>query len=79
MRPKLRLRGAGRRAVIIGEIEMGDAEIEGVQNEIARGRLRIDVAEILPEPERDARQQHAASAAAPIHHFVVAGAMRDRA
>jgi hypothetical protein len=65
--------GAGRRPVVVGEIEVGDAEIESAQDDVAADGLRRDVAEVLPEAERDAGQHDSAPAAAAINHSFVAG------
>ena len=47
---------ARRRAVIVGEIEMGDAVVEGVAQDLERRRIVAIAAEILPQAERDHRQ-----------------------
>src|SRR5579863_694279 len=73
---EIRFRRAGRRSVIVGQVEMGDAEIEGAQDQVAAGRLRIDVPEILPQPKRQAGQLQAALAAMLIFHFLVTGRIR---
>ena len=64
---------AGRRAVIVGEIEMGDAEIEGraAHRRACVSKRRV-AAEIVPEPERDRRQLQAAPPAAAVGHGIVA-------
>ncbi|MNZ68634.1 hypothetical protein D3C78_869040 [compost metagenome] len=59
---------AGRRAVIIGEIEMGDAEIEGAAADGLFRLVRCVVAEIVPEAERNRRQFQAGLAAMIIFH-----------
>ena len=71
-----RLGGAGRRAVIVGEIEMRDAEVEGRAADLARGRRRLVLAEIVPEPERDRRQHQAAAAAPVVEHRRHSGSRR---
>jgi hypothetical protein len=50
------LGAARRRAVIVGEIEMGDAVIERRRHDAALGVVRRVMAEIVPQPQRDRRQ-----------------------
>jgi hypothetical protein len=45
---KLGFGGAGRRTVIIGEVEVGDAQIEGSAHDGAAVFKGIDAAEIVP-------------------------------
>lgn len=59
-------RGTGRWAVVVGEIKMGDAEIEGAADDGATRGENIDVAEIVPEPEGDERKFDATAAAAAV-------------
>ena len=49
--PEVFLRRAGRRAIVIGEIEVGDADVEGAPNDGALRLEDVDAAEVLPEPE----------------------------
>src|SRR5262249_31450420 len=44
---------ARRGAVVVGEIEMRDAVVEGVAQDLERARIVARAAEILPEAERD--------------------------
>ena len=46
------LGGAVGRAVVVGEVEVGDAEVEGSPHDGALGLERSVVAEILPKAER---------------------------
>ena len=81
MRPKFVLRGAGRRAVVVAEVEMGHAAIECSQHDGALGVERTVVAEVLPQAERDRRQEETTRADPPIGHRVVAirrGTVRRR-
>ncbi len=49
--------GAARRwAIVVREIEMGDASIEGAPEDGAGFVLVIGVAEVMPASERDLRQ-----------------------
>ncbi len=55
--PEVLLRRAVRRPVVVGEIEVGDAEVEGAADDRAADLERsIVVSEVVPEPERDRRQ-----------------------
>jgi hypothetical protein len=63
---------AGRRAVVIGEVEVRDAEVERAAQDRALVVERVVVAEVVPEPQRDGREQEAAAAGAPVGHRVVA-------
>ena len=60
------------RAVVVGQVEVGDAEIERPPADRLLGRERPVVAEVVPQPERDGRQQQPAGAAPAIRHRVVA-------
>ncbi len=62
----------GRRAVIVGEIEMGDAQIERRVAQFALEVVRRVVAEIVPQAERKRRQLEAGPAGAPVAHLAVA-------
>ncbi len=68
---KIFLCGAWRRAVVVGEVEVGDAEVESP----AQHRLSIlegvDAAEIVPEAERNGGEKQSAAATAAVLHGVV--------
>src|ERR1700733_7346216 len=70
--PEIDLGTAVRRAVVVGQVEVGDAEIERTADHRPAIRERPVVAEVLPESERDRRQLEAAAPAAPVGHPVVA-------
>jgi len=65
--------GAGGRAVVVGEVEVGDAEVEGTEDEGAGVFLEVDVAEVVPEAEGEAREEEAAFTATAVFHVCVAG------
>ncbi len=67
-----RLGAAGRRAVIVGEVEMGDAEIEGRAAHVDLAVMRRIAAEIVPEAERNGRQLQAGTARAVVLHLRIA-------
>ena len=56
IRPKLISARAVRRPVVVGQVEVRDAEVERPAQDRAAGRQRPVVAEVLPQPERDRRQ-----------------------
>ena len=68
------LGGAVGRPVVVREVVVDDAEIEGASNDRAAVLPRPVVPEVVPEPERHGRQlQPAAAAAAVLHAFVPVG------
>ena len=48
---KIFFSGAGGWAVVVGEIKVGDAQIEGAAHNGASGLVDINPAEIMPEPQ----------------------------
>ncbi len=66
-----------RRAVVVGEIEMSDAEIERGAQDLALALERRVVAEVVPEPQRQGRQLQAAAADRAIRELVISVAGRD--
>src|SRR5690606_36726343 len=63
---------AVRRAVVVREVEMRDAQVERAAQHGALGVERVDVTEVVPEPERDRGQVEAAAPRASVGHRVVA-------
>ena len=61
--PEVRLGRAVRRAVVVGQVEVGDAEVEGAADDRALRLERPVVAEVVPQPERDRGQLQPAPAA----------------
>jgi hypothetical protein len=55
---------AGRRPVIIGQIEVRDAEIKGLMEQSATVGERMGVAKILPKTKGDSGQKESAVPAA---------------
>ena len=51
--PEIRLGCSVGRTVVVGQVEMGDAEIEGSAADLALGAPRSIIAEVVPQPERD--------------------------
>ena len=70
--PERLLRGAVGRAVVVGEVEVRDAEVERAAHDRAARLERPVGAEVLPQAERDRRQQQPAAARAVVRHAVVA-------
>ena len=64
--------GAGRGAVIIGEIEMGDARIKGVTEDFHGRGVVAGATEILPQAQADHRQLQARAARVAVLHGVIA-------
>ena len=63
------LLGAARlRTVVVGQVEVGDAVVEGGEAELLHGLIAARVTKIVPEPQRDGGQQQAALAAAVVRH-----------
>src|SRR5262249_17203924 len=65
------LRGAVRRPVVVGEVEVGDAEIEGAAEDRPARLERPVAAEVVPEAERDRGEKQAAPARPAGPHLVV--------
>ena len=65
--------GTVGRAVIVGEVEVGDAEREGAAEHGAGVIEAVDATEVVPEAEGNGGQEETARAAAAIGHGVVAG------
>ena len=64
-----RLFGAARgRSVVVGQVEVGDAVVEGVATEPTAVVEAHCGAKVRPQPETDAGQHHATAAAAGIGH-----------
>ena len=64
---------AGRRPVVVGEVEVGHAEVEGLAQDGAPRLERRRIAEIVPQAKRDRRQFETAAAEAVVGHRVVTG------
>jgi hypothetical protein len=66
------LGGAVGRAVVVGQVEVGDPQVERAPDDRL---LAIDLAivsEVVPQPERHERQLQSAAPAAAVGHLVVA-------
>src|ERR1035437_9697837 len=60
------LGGTGRRAVVVGEIEVGDPAVEGAVHDPPSLLEIVNPAEVMPEPEGYGRQEQTGIAAAVI-------------
>ena len=69
--PHIDLRGAVRRAVVIGQVEVRDAEIECRAQHVALGLEGSVVPEVVPAADGDCGQQQAAAATPPVGHATV--------
>jgi hypothetical protein len=63
--------GSVGRAIVVGEIEVSDAEVEGAAEHGASVFEIIVATEVVPEAERDGGKLDAAASAAAILHGVV--------
>ena len=70
---KGRLCRSGRGTVVVGQVEVRDAQVEGAMNHGPGVFKGVDAAKVVPEPQRDRGQLEAALSAAVIGHGVVAG------
>jgi hypothetical protein len=59
------------RTVVVSEIEVGDATVEGTENHGASFGLVIDVAKVMPEAKGDFREMNARVAAASVRYHVL--------
>jgi hypothetical protein len=66
------LRGAVRRAVVVGQVDVRDAEVEGPAQDRPLGREGLVVTEVVPQSERDLGQLEPAAPGPPVAHVVVA-------
>ena len=62
------LGGAVGRSVVVGQVEMRDAQVEGPAEDRSLGLERAVMAEVLPQSERDGRQEQAAASGPPVRH-----------
>lgn len=65
------LRGSGWRTVVVGEIEMGDAEIKRSPHHFPRERPVIHVSEIMPKAKGDFGELQSAPSRAGVGHVIV--------
>jgi hypothetical protein len=68
---EVRFGAAVGRTVVVGEVEMGHAAVEGASKNLLLGVEGSVVAEVLPESERDCGQPDATLAASAVDHVVV--------
>src|ERR1041385_5950811 len=71
-RAKVQLGLAIGRSVVVREIEVGHAQVEGPEQDGLLHVERLAITEVLPQPERHLRQQDAALPAAPVRDLVIA-------
>ncbi len=69
--------GTVGRAVVVGEVEVGDAAVEGAANHGAAGLKDIRAAKVLPQAEGDGGQHEAGVAATAEDGVVIAGGSRN--
>src|SRR5665213_2947501 len=61
------------RPVVVRQVEVGDAQVEGSAHNGTLGVERPVVAEVLPQPKRHGRQEQTAGAAAAIWSWTASG------
>src|SRR6185295_2426517 len=59
------------RPVVVGQVEVGHAEVERAAQDGALGAERLVVTEVVPQPERYRRQQQPAATRAAIAQVLV--------
>jgi hypothetical protein len=74
---EIHLRRAVGRAIVVGQVEVGDPEVKSPTQNGAASLEHIGAAEILPQAQGDGRQVKPAAPAAAIGHGVVAGGVGD--
>ena len=60
------------RPVVVGQVEVGDAEVERAAQDGPARLQRPVAAEVLPQAERDRRELEAAAPTAPVGHRLIA-------
>jgi hypothetical protein len=60
------------RAVVVGQVEVGDAQVERAAEHVALGLERLVVAEVVPQAQGDGGQVEPAGTDAAIGHAPVA-------
>jgi hypothetical protein len=63
-----------RRAVVVGQVEVGDAEIEGAAQDVPLAVERHVVAEVVPQAQRHRGQHESALADPSVRHAAVVAA-----
>src|SRR5699024_9277170 len=69
---EVRLGRSGRRAVVVGQVEVRDAEVEGPADDVALVAEGDVVTEVVPKSQRQGRKEGAGSADRAVGHRVVA-------
>ena len=69
---KIGLGAAKRRAVVVGQVKVGDAEVKRGAQHLALRLHGCGVAKVVPQAQRDGGQFQAASTAGAVGHGVVA-------
>ncbi len=67
------LGGAGHGTVVVGQVEVSDAQVEGAAGHGAGVLQPVDAAEVVPPAERDAGEFQSAAAHAGVWHAVITG------
>ncbi len=67
---------SGRRAIIVGQVKMGDARIEGHLHDLTTILQHIHMPEIVPQAQGDGRQLQTTLATAAVLHGLVTRSSR---
>src|SRR5690606_18796988 len=67
---------ARRRAIVVGQVEVGYAEVEGAPADLPLHGEGPIVAEVVPQPEGDCGKAQSAASASTVEHRVVSVAGR---
>ncbi len=67
---------AGRRAIVVRQVEMGDAQVKGAPHHGAGVLERVHAAKVVPKPEGDGRQEEPAHPTPPVRHRSIAMLIR---
>ena len=65
-------RTARLRAVVVGQVKVGDAVVKGREAELLHGFVVAGIAKVVPEAQRHSGQQQTAFAAAVVRHGRIA-------
>jgi len=68
---KVALGAAGRRAVVVGQVKVGDAGVKGQAQHVALGLQGCGITEVVPQAQRDGGQLQPTAAAAAVSHALI--------
>src|ERR1039458_10160715 len=71
--PEMFLRRTGRRSIIVGQVEMRDAQIERAAHHRPAVFKDVNATKVMPKPERNGGKLETAATAAVVAHALVTG------